>query len=482
MKFRTSHLLAGLALMLAAPATRAELDLDIVPASSKWVVYADFEALRESELGQAIVDRIPAFDLAGNDSPIQPDVARIMETVGRATAFGRDLSGQHDRMDGAMILEGTSALRSIAEGLVAQISLSDPDEVVELTDLPIEAHRVHGEIVVGFPEEPIILVARSSERLMEVLETFRGQRDSLAKRSGELSNLLPSTSDYYLYATSVVPSAEIVGDENTPQARVLQMTRAASFLVGEDGENAVVRVRLEAGDNGVAEKLEKILLGLTAMLSLAESNDEDLTEFINSVSVDRDERQISLQLAYSTSRVLAMVEEHLQAAEQAHSQANDYHAEDLWVEGELVAEWVADAESPADAPAANSFFVHTSDPVSLKTGDLVIVTAAAHNGEHARVDFVDLIPVDSGASRIRHEAEFLRLENYHIESSEHASGGELITNHGGRATARLRVAESPGMYRIAVGYVDESDGAGPFKLSTVTIPVPPVPPTPPSGS
>src|SRR5690606_5996207 len=135
--------------------------------------------------------------------------------------------------DGVLLAQGTSQLRTIAEGLVATFSLSHPVQVTELAGLPIEADRISGEIVVGFPSEPIVLVSRSPEKLLAALEVYRTGRDSLRQGTHTLTNLLPRRAGYYLYAASVVPSEHMAHGDNSPQARIFQMAEAATFSIGE---------------------------------------------------------------------------------------------------------------------------------------------------------------------------------------------------------------------------------------------------------
>ncbi len=475
MKRRTLLTLAALtAGSWLTPAAHAELNPALVPADAKWVVYADLAALRESTLGQQIIDRLPIAESMAEASPLQPNIGKILDAVGSITGFGNlQLSTDNADMTGALIIEGTTDLRKIAEGLVAHATVSAPDQFVEVEGLPIETYRMENEIFIGFPSEPIVLVSRSQDMLLQSLDLYRGKGASLAAGRHALTSLLPAQGKYYLYAASQVPSEAIGGGENTPQARVLQMTQAASVVLGEQGENLIASATLESKDNALAEKLVRILNGLTAMLSLAESSDADLMAFIQSVSIRRDDRRVAVQMAYPTERLAAMLqeqmhnmEEHAQQAEAARSEApvDDTRAHIGNVDGEAIADWHADADLGSDAISAENFALFTSEPVALSAGSIVVLSSIAHNGEHARVDYIDLIPATGGEST-RYEAEFMRLANYRIEESEHASGGELISSHGGPAKAQLRFHGPAGSYRLRVRYVDETDGVSAFALS-----------------
>ncbi|MCF3650136.1 hypothetical protein [Synoicihabitans lomoniglobus] len=474
MKILSTLFLPGLALLTAtAPGLRADFNPAMVPADSKWVAYADFDALRETELGKILLQRLPvSIDVGEDGGSVKPDLNKIMTTIGSVTAFGDSLSGQHAEMNGAMIIQGTSDLRKIAEGLVAHMTLTNPDQFRELPDLPFEAYQVHGEIVVGFPTEPIVVVGRSPAKLTEALAVYRGRGASLKGGNHALSSLLPTKSGYYLYGATLVPSEHLEENAKSPQARILQMTQAAAVSVSENEDLATVQATLVAGSSDVADKLIKILNGLTAMLSLAETNDADVATLLNSLQVGRDGRQVTAELSYSTARLVALMDQHVNNAVESHPQRDTESAaapaRQLDVEGDLLATWTADADLGADGPSANNFAIFTSEPVPLRAGERLIVTSARERGEHARIDYLELIPVDNPGGKQRLEGEYLRLNNYRIEASSAASGGELIRIDDGRGTAELRVPGPAGSYRIRVCYIDENDGTATFHLSTVS--------------
>ena len=476
MKARSLLPLASLALLATlSPAARAELNPAHVPADAKWVVYADLGALRQTALGEQLIARIPVAENLPENSPIRPDIAKILETVGSITAFGDTLTPNSAEMNGALIIEGKAEMRTIAEALIAQFSVSHPEVCVELTGLGIEAHQIHGEIVIGLPAEPIVLVSRSADKMLEALELYRGRGASLAKGAHALTGLLPDRDvPYTIHAASIVPSEAIGGGENTPQARVLQMTQAAAVSLGEAEGNLVARATLESKDDALADKLVRILNGLTAMLSLAESSNADLTAFISSVQVKRVDRTVSLRMSYPTARLVTMFEEQMAQMAQHQSPSEDAPAapeapaqpKQRDVQGEAFPTWMADAKLGSDGVSGGNFALYTSDPVDLTVGDRITITSERDQGEHARVDFIELLPV-GGGDGVRYEAEFMRLSNYSIERSEFASENELIKVGDGLGTAQLRFNGTPGSYRVRVSYVDETDGNATFNLSLV---------------
>lgn len=468
MKFKLTSLAASLALALPFTSSFAAVDPGVVPQESKWVVFADFAKMRDSALGQELLAGIDEQSIMGDEqSPIMPDFSAIMTTIGRVTAFGDQITEDPEEMNGAMIIEGTEKLRVIADGVIAHLLLSEPDMIEELKHLPFEAYRINGELVVGMPEEQILIASRSEERLLASLDVYRGKGGSLKDGDGALTPMLPPGDAYYLYGASVVPSPEL-GNDNTPQARIFKMTQAASMRVGEANGNAVANAMLVADSEDTANRLGKIVNGMAALLSLAQSTEADLVKFIESVKVAQVDRTVTLQMAYPTEQLIELAQANLQ--KEARQQEKREHQRDaaFSMPGELVAKWKADTDIDGPQTTANNFMTQSAGVVQLQSGAIITVGSRINGNEGARVDYLELTPVADGGVVQKHEVEFMRLDNYRIEKSDHASGGELVVARDSRrgiGRAKMQFSGPAGEYRIDVRYVDEDDGQSEYKVS-----------------
>jgi hypothetical protein len=131
---------------------------------------------------------------------------------------------------------------------------------------------------------------------------------------------------------------------------------------------------------------------------------------------------------------------------------------------QVLGEWKADAQLGGDAPTAGNLVEHTVEKVSLSDGATVVVAGQRGDGEHARIDYVDVIPTGGKGTAERYEAEFMRLHNYQIEKSDVASGGELVRLGNTPGNARFRFKGAAGTYTLKIGYVDETDGVAKFAI------------------
>jgi hypothetical protein len=325
----------------------------------------------------------------------------------------------------------------------------------------------------------VILFSKNQAQLVKAYDVFRGSAPSLAKKSNSpLAELMPKGGKNYLIAASEVPNTEGLVPQNAPQARILQMATAGAIALGEDDTLTAARLQLVASTDDMAEKLDRILQGMTALLSLANTDDQQLAEFIRSVTTQRTGKQVTLTLAYPSERLLQMMQQVQQramhdggggAGSWGQAAPSNEPAEPAPTEnvGRVIGAWHADAELGGGAPAADNLTRRVFENVEVKSGAMITVSGRRGGGEHARLDYVELATASaSGAPATRYEAEFMRLDNYQIEKIGPASGGELVRMRDNRndGSASFRFQGADGVYRVTVGYVDENDGKSAFAL------------------
>lgn len=450
------------ALLLALPA-RAAFNPHIVAADAQWVVYADVNALRNSVLGREFIATVQ------RQMPIPPptalgidfDLQRLLGTIGNVTAYGTNLSTNTKLVDGALLVEGTGELRRIAEGWLAQASLTKPNDVAESKEMPFPGYVVGRELFIGFPPEPVILLGKSAAHLVKARDVFRGNALTLAQASSSpLSQLVAKAGNAYGVAASVLPPDGITG--TGPQARILQLIGSGIATLGESNQRTVAHADLIAKSDSNAEKLLKIMQGLTAMASLTETNDRNIAEFLQSAVVERRDRTVSVDVSYASDRLVQM----LQTATQ-HKPAQTAVMQVPPTFGTVLGEWKLDQAPPNTPPSAALLADHLIPNVHLVTGaTLTIAGLRTQRGQGgaAAVDCVEVLPM-SGGPGLRFEAENMRLRGYSTRNAPFASGGVLIGHLGGFATAQFEFPGTEGDYMIKVRYLEESAGTTQLSLS-----------------
>ena len=463
----------GLSLLLICHA-RAAFNPAIVGAEAQWVAFLDVAELRGTTLGKELLDTAQKKltpDLA--NGALRVDVQKILGLVSRATAYGSSFSMESKTMDGTLVLEGPAELRKIAEGLVAQASIvAEPKDVIEVKDLPFEAYLLGGEVLIGFPKEPIVLISKSKSQLLKAHTVYRGAAPSLAKTpASPLRALLSPTGRPYLIAASVVPNEKAFKVEG-PQARIFQLASSGSLSLGETDQRTVAHAQLLATSDDAAKKLVKILEGMAAMMSLAESNDRQLTEFLQSAIVQQTGRAVSLDLSYASDRLAVMIK-NLQTPARA---GQGGPAAPPAIPGKVLAQWKL-GQAPAGAVAgADTLTDRKIENVRLTTGATITLGGRREGGgSGALFDVVEISPMDGSAPPLRFEAEYMRLMRYRVMNAPYASGRRLIALFGAFGMAQFEFPGADGNYRVNVRYVEE-----PEANTTLTVGVkdPVLPPAP----
>lgn len=485
---KTLLLLAALALPLG-PLAHAAVNPAIVSGDAKWLIHADFNALRESTLGKeliSIVDANASLPIAGTKIGI--NAPKVLATIGSVTAYGANLSSDPAQIDGTLVVQGTPDLRKILEAVLIQANLANPEEVVEITDLPFPAYALREvrhqaseadkkpkelkdtdevakdkmderkvkkarssapmEVVIAFPPEPIVVVSKSKPQILKACDVFRGKAPSLAKTpASPLNKFVAGSEGAYIFTASTVPAEKFFPDD-AAQARVLKMTNAGSFALGERGENTFLHGQLVASSGVMADKLMKILQGMTAMLSLAETSDKQLADFLNSTTVNREGDVVTLDLAYSSARLVTMIKGLQQSA---NAPQNRGPRSAPMLNGRSLAEWTAESGPAREEGKPAPLTIRTIENVALKNGTLLTLARQNNGGKNVRFDHVEIIAAEGGAPLV--------FRSGYMQPA----GPGADRGRGNWQTFQFPGAD--GTYTLKVAYVNDPDGKATFAVS-----------------
>jgi hypothetical protein len=452
---------------------RAAFDPAIVSADAQWVFHADLNALRSGTIGKELVAEAEKIKLDVGDAKVGLDVQKLLVTVGSITAYGSNFANNPSAIDGTLVIRGTPDLPKIAEATLIQASLAHPENVAELKGLPFSAYTIAGQpasdvanpaaaqttlaldVIVAFPPGSTVLVSKSKAQLLKANEILRGSAPSLAKNpSSALTPLLHNAGDAYLFAASVVPSDKFFTPD-MPQARILQMANAGSISIGESGPLTYAHVELTASNEEMADKLVKILQGMTAMMSLAETSDKQLAEFLNSASVVRKDKSVTLHLAYASDRLVQMVK----SVTENRPRNGVRRAE---IPPKVVTEWKAGEVTPA----ANGLATKTLETVHLKSGTTLSVIAKKADFKNPQLDRLEVIPVNAPNAPLVFRAEYMRLTGWSIDGQPATTGGKMVTGRAPTSIARQTFPGVEGDYTIRVVYAGQAPDPTVWSVTT----------------
>lgn len=457
---RLSRFLPLLALpLLAVLPLRAALNPAQIPADAKWVFHVDLNTLRTSAVGKELltVTRQAQLELV-QQIKVGIDAEKLLTTIGAVTAYGANFSNDPSLIDGTLILEGTADLRKIAESLLLQGTLAAPEQVKEVKDLPFPAYSIDAprepntqgpknEVFIAFPPEPIVLISKSRPQLQRAREIIAGSAASIARTpAAPLGQLLKPAAGAFVFAASLVP-AEQMFPQDGPQTRILQMTNSASLAIGESGLRTFAHAELSASSGDTADKLMKILQGMAAMLSLAETNDKYLAEFLSSTAVTRADNIVTLHLAYDSRRLVEMAHAIVVDNARAPAAPTPVPVQPAPPATRTLEEWNAAQSTEPDYAPANATATRTLSAVALKNGTSISLGSRANGGRAVSFSRVEIAPAQGGAPMV-------------FTSDMMRRGNERGAN-----TATFAFPGTEGSYTVKLTYANDPEGKAIYFVS-----------------
>jgi hypothetical protein len=234
------------------------------------------------------------------------------------------------------------------------------------------------------------------------------------------------------------------------------MVSSGSVTLGEDGSRTAAYVRLAANSDDMADKLLKIVQGLTAIAALAETSDKQLTEFLQSAVVEKQDRTVTVRLAYATDRLVQMIQNTQSQAKTAAAPGTPGSAPT--VASKVVAEWKPDQAPANTPPSATLLATHTIENVHLVNGAMISLVGRRDRNGAAIFDCVEIAPMPGTGSPLRFEAENMKLKGYVVKNAPYASHGKFIALTGSFGSAQFEFPGEDGDYVIRVRYLEEMPG------------------------
>jgi hypothetical protein len=231
---------------------------------------------------------------------------------------------------------------------------------------------------------------------------------------------------------------------------------SGSLTLGEDGPRTAAHVRLAANSDDMAEKLLKIVQGLTAIAALTETSDKQLTELLQSAVVEKQDHTVTVRFAYATDRLVQMIQNAQSSAKTAAAPGSPSLAP--VTAGKVVAEWKPDQAPANTAPGAALLATRTIENVHLVNGATISLVGRRDSKGAAIFDCVEITPMPGTGTPLRFEAENMRLKGYRVQDAPYASHGKFITLIGSFGSAQFEFPGEDGDYVIRVRYLAEAPG------------------------
>jgi hypothetical protein len=294
----------------AAPLQRAD-----VAADPGLLVHLDFDGLRSTSIGKALLAQLN-----------QPDVDTKLAAIKGIFSFD-----PRTELHGATIY---TKAETPQEGVLIVYADFDSNRVLNLGMLAPGFHSITNgsHMIYSWIDEkekakdddggnPHIYASIRGKRLIlgkaessvnSALNVLDGADPSLSggKSFPELNEAAPGT-----FIQAVVRKFDF-GD-SAPNAEIFKMSKQVRLEVGETGDNLAAALKLQAKDNNTAIQISAIAQGLLALLKLQEGN-ADALKIANAVSLRQDGANVIATVSVPSQDVVDLIKTKVADAGRKH--------------------------------------------------------------------------------------------------------------------------------------------------------------------
>lgn len=284
------------------------VEAQLVPSDVEWLLHLDAESLRQSRVGEALLEQVRASGILHPVPEIPVDPTALLNGLQGLTAYGSlpDPASAEIPDDGVVILQGTTELLQVVRGAVAGWQLEKPDMLVTRQVGDQTVYQLAGQTISGaFIGETHLVIGKSGEALASYLQMAAGKRPHLKLRERFPSFKAGLGTGFFLGV--VVEGMQGFG--NLPaQARILQMARAVSIQFGELAESLKLEASLQTSDTQTATQVRDILQGILALMSLQQVDQPELAAVLRSARVSMADKTTSVEIAYPVEASMVWID------------------------------------------------------------------------------------------------------------------------------------------------------------------------------
>ena len=296
---KNSILFAMAALVATGTVHAKPIDFSKVSAQSNWVMHADFDALRKSEVGSFIVAKVKEDpEAAKGIAMLQAVFGLDIEAISSFTAYGR---GEADKgifaVKGGFDAERLLPMLELNESYVAK---KHGDTIIHLID-----QNKGDPKAMAFTAKDELIVSSTVRYTEHGLDVGTGKEPSLKPKG--IHKVLAETLSHSVLtvAVDVKGVAEFNKPSNGPEAVIIQKTDAIGLVVGEQGDMLMASVVLQTADEATAKHVENIARGFTSLLALGADMEPELAELMakTKTQVSRKGQIVSVKLGIDIKTV-----------------------------------------------------------------------------------------------------------------------------------------------------------------------------------
>ena len=254
--------LISLLLAVSATSVAAPINQQHIPADAKWLFHADFEALRNSEMGTLIGQEIEK----GHQKKIEGMTA-LLGTVLTKDLYGITLYGPDaDEINAVALIHA----KYNKEKLLALLGMSEKYSESSHQDQTIyhwfdEKHQ--RDQVGAFATEELIVISQSKAAVTKMLDTLKDPSGSIANVEGNVLAGLSETTGEPMMIAAADELSKL--NENNNHAAILKNSKMMAVIICEKNGDMNLKV------DGIAESDEAAIKKVVQQLE-----DRGMDEFL----------------------------------------------------------------------------------------------------------------------------------------------------------------------------------------------------------
>ncbi len=240
-----------LLLATIAPLTAAEIRPERIPASAKWVLHADLDAMRATITGIAVLGRIEAEHGAKLRAAKRMFSVHLIDDLRGVTLFG------DGRKDHAVVLfDGTLDCGHLTDLVRAAEDHRETDHA----GIAIHTWKDKGKTQhAAFANDGLLVFSHQEDLLKEALDHLK------SPAPGDAITILPDAGSRPLIAAGA-KLAEIEMPDDA--ANVLRQVRQIRLAAAESDGRFSIRMDAEASDVARANRIRRLIDGMAALAEI----------------------------------------------------------------------------------------------------------------------------------------------------------------------------------------------------------------------
>jgi hypothetical protein len=293
-------------LLVAVPALAGPLAKEQVSGRANWVVHADVERFRTTQIWEhirpeldnlGIQEKLLNFETIFTFHPI--------DDVRNVTIYGK---GQ-DRKNAVALIEGTFDKQK----LLAIVGMNPEHEEIGYADRVVHKWVDEnkkgpdglGEITYGcFFQDDLIMIGAGLDAIKHAIDVLKGS----ARNAANVDFVQPpaGTKGAFLQIMAY-DLAQIVGDK--PDTAALKQAEQLGLLVGEMEGRPYAGLILKAKSEEAAQAINKMLDGIVAFVTLSGEDNPKLAKLANNVKLSCEHSTVLVRLEADPSTVVQCLKE-----------------------------------------------------------------------------------------------------------------------------------------------------------------------------